>query len=101
MIKKFSCYDRAYQMGRLSWSGAAAAVAIEAGDWIGTAGLQFGTEDIRFTIHSSSVAKGCALSLSKDARDGLRQAQPAWQRAIIGFDERVHDRTRLGGIKCR
>ena len=55
MIKKIRCHDRAYQVAGLSWSRAAAAVAIETGDWIATAGLQFGTEDIRFTIHSSSV----------------------------------------------
>jgi hypothetical protein len=67
MIKKLSCDDRAHQMARLRWPRAAAAVAIETGDWIGTTGLQFGTEDIRFAIHSSSVAKGCALSLSEVA----------------------------------
>jgi hypothetical protein len=55
MIKKIRCHDRAYQVAGLSWSRAAAAVAIETGDWIATAGLQFGTEDIRFTIHSPSV----------------------------------------------
>ncbi len=55
MIKKIRCHDRAHQVAGLSWSRAAAAVAIETGDWIATAGLQFGTEDIRFTIHSPSV----------------------------------------------
>ena len=51
MIKKIRCHDRAHQVAGLSWSRAAAAVAIETGDRIATASLQFGTEDIRFTIH--------------------------------------------------
>ena len=57
MIKKFSCQHCAHQMESLSWTRGAAAVAIEACEGIRTAGLQFGAEDIVFTVHSSSVAK--------------------------------------------
>jgi len=44
-------------MESLNWPGGATAVAIEARQWIGAAGLQFGAEDIGFTVHSTSVAK--------------------------------------------
>jgi hypothetical protein len=59
MIKEFRCQHCAHQMAALRGSGAAAAVAIKAGERISAAGLQFGTEDIRFTIHSPSVAETC------------------------------------------
>ena len=60
MIKKIRCHDRAYQVAGLSWSRAAAAVAIETGDRIATAGLQFGTEDI--------VSPFTAPSVNREAR---------------------------------
>jgi hypothetical protein len=57
MIKKFCCQHCTHQMAGLRGSGAAAAVAIKAGKRISAAGLQFSTEDIRFTIHSPSLAE--------------------------------------------
>jgi hypothetical protein len=56
MIKEFRCQHCAHQMAGLRGPGAAAAVAIKAGERISAAGLQFCTEDIRFTIHSPSLA---------------------------------------------
>jgi hypothetical protein len=56
MIKKFRCQHSTHQVARLRWSRAAATVAIETGERLGAAGLQFSTEDIRFTIHSLSLA---------------------------------------------
>jgi hypothetical protein len=56
MIKEFRCQHCAHQMACLRGAGAATAVAIEAGERISAAGLQFSTEDIRFTIHSPSLA---------------------------------------------
>ena len=76
MIKKIRCHDRAHQVAGLSWSRAAAAVAIETGDRIATAGLQFGTEDIRFTIHSPSVNREARVhrkaGVDRKARVGRR-----------------------------
>jgi hypothetical protein len=54
--EEFRRYHGAHQMNCLTWSGAAAAVAIEASDWLGTAGLQFTAEDVGFTLHDSSLA---------------------------------------------
>lgn len=56
LVEEFRRYDRAHQMDCLSWSGAAAAIAVEAGDWLGSAGLQFAAEDIVFTLHDTSLA---------------------------------------------
>jgi hypothetical protein len=56
VLEEFRCYHSAHQMHCLIWSGAAAAIAIEACDWLGTAGLQFAAEDIAFTLHNSSLA---------------------------------------------
>ena len=49
-------YHCTNQMDRLVRPGCAAAVAIEACDRVRTAGLQFATQDIRFTVHSPSLA---------------------------------------------
>jgi hypothetical protein len=57
MIKELRCQHRAHQMAGLRGPGAAAAVAIKAGERISAAGLQFSTEDIRFAIHSPSLAR--------------------------------------------
>ena len=57
MIKKFSRQHSAHEVESVRWTRSAAAVAIEARNRICTAGLQLGTEDIGFTVHSPSVAK--------------------------------------------
>ena len=57
MIKKFSRQHSAHEVESVRWTRGAAAVAIEARNRICTAGLQLGTEDIGFTVHSPSVAK--------------------------------------------
>ena len=54
--EEFRRHHGAHQMAGLVRPRAAAAVAIKARDWVCTAGLQLGTEDIRFTIHSPSLA---------------------------------------------
>jgi hypothetical protein len=56
LLEEFRRYHGAHQMDCLAWSGAAAAIAIEASDWLGTAGLQFTAEDVGFTLHDSSLA---------------------------------------------
>jgi hypothetical protein len=56
VLEEFRCYHGAHQMDCLIWSEAAAAIAIEACDRLGTAGLQFAAEDIAFTLHKSSLA---------------------------------------------
>ena len=77
MIKKFRCQHSTHQVARLRWSRAAATVAIETGERLGAAGLQFGTEDILFTIHSLSLAWGAAKCFARvnvccDDRPGER-----------------------------
>jgi hypothetical protein len=54
--EEFRRHHGAHQMAGLARSKAAAAVAIEACDWVRTAGLEFGTEDIGFTVHNPSLA---------------------------------------------
>ena len=49
-------YHCAHQMSCLIRPRGAAAIAIEACNWIGSAGLQFATQDIRFTVHRPSLA---------------------------------------------
>ena len=49
-------YHRAHQMNRLVRPGSAAAIAIEACDRVRTTGLEVATQDIRFTVHSPSLA---------------------------------------------
>jgi hypothetical protein len=56
VLEEFRRHHGAHQMDCLIWSGAAAAIAIEACDWLGTAGLQFAAEDIALTLHKSSLA---------------------------------------------
>jgi hypothetical protein len=56
LLEEFRRYHGAHQMDCLIWSGAAAAIAIEACDWLRTASLQFIAEDIAFTLHSTSLA---------------------------------------------
>ena len=58
VLEEFRRYHGAYQMDCLIWSGRAATIAIEARDWVRTTGLQLGTEDIRFTVHSPSLSSG-------------------------------------------
>jgi YNFM family putative membrane transporter len=62
MIKEFRCQHGTHQVPRLRWSEAAAAVAIETGERLDAAGLQFGPEDIRFTIHRPSLASAMIVS---------------------------------------
>jgi hypothetical protein len=66
LLEEFRGYHGAHQMDRLVWSGGAAAIAIEAGHWVRTAGLQFAAEDIGFTLHTPSVAPRSCL----DDREG-------------------------------
>jgi YNFM family putative membrane transporter len=73
MIKEFRCQHRAHQMACLRWSRAAIAVAIEASERIRTAGLQFSTEDVRFTIHSPSLIWNCRQVLSEFFSPGERR----------------------------
>jgi hypothetical protein len=56
LLEELRGYHRAHQMSCLIWSGGAAAIAIEAGHWVRTAGLQFAAEDIGFTLHTPSLA---------------------------------------------
>jgi len=56
VLEESRCHYGAHQMAGLVRSRAAAAVAIEACDRVRTAGLQFATEDIRFTVHRPSLA---------------------------------------------
>jgi hypothetical protein len=58
VLEEFRGYHSAHQMDCLIWSKAAAAIAIEAGHWVHSAGLQFATEDIGFTLHTPSVVLG-------------------------------------------
>jgi hypothetical protein len=56
VLEEFRCYHGANQVDCTIWSGAAAPIAIEACDWLRTAGLQFAAEDIAFTLHNTSLA---------------------------------------------
>lgn len=56
LLEEFRRYHGAHQMDCLTWSRAATAIAIEACEWLGTAGLQFAAEDVGFTLHNSSLA---------------------------------------------
>ena len=56
LLEEFRCYYGAHQMDCLRGPGGAAAIAIEAGHWIRTAGLQLAAEDIGFILHTPSVA---------------------------------------------
>ena len=54
--QEFRGHHRAHQMNGLIWSRGAAAVAIEAGNRICAAVLQFVAEDVHFTLHNPSLA---------------------------------------------
>lgn len=56
LLEEFRRYHGTHQMDCLTWSGVAAAIAIEACHWLGTAGLQFTAEDVGFTLHNPSLA---------------------------------------------
>ena len=49
-------YHCAHQVDCLIRPRGAAAIAIEACNWIGSTGLEVATQDIRFTVHSPSLA---------------------------------------------
>ena len=55
MIKEFGGHHCAHQMDSLNWSTGAAAIAIETGNRICAAALQFAAKDIRFTVHAPSL----------------------------------------------
>jgi hypothetical protein len=56
LLEEFRGENRAHQMDCLIRPAGAAAIAIEAGHWVCTAGLQFAAEDVGFTLHTFSVA---------------------------------------------
>jgi hypothetical protein len=56
VLQEFRGNHCAHQMRGLTRSGAAATIAVEARDRVGTAGLQFGTKDIGLVLHTPSVA---------------------------------------------
>ena len=51
-LEEFRGHHRAHQMNGLIWSRCAAAIAIETGNRVCAAVLQFAPEDIRFTVHT-------------------------------------------------
>ena len=59
LLQEFRRHHSAHQMCSLIWSTGAAAVAIEAGNRVCAAVLQFVAEDIHFTLHNPQSGLTC------------------------------------------